>query len=75
MARTSDLLREYDPRRPRAVDLWDGYQYYADHLDVIGHYEAAGATFLKSGSKFDDNRFRSLWERVGRALRSPPADA
>ena len=46
-----------------------------DHLDVIGHYEAAGATFLKSGSKFDDNRFRSLWERVGRALRSPPADA
>src|SRR6267142_1270641 len=46
-----------------------------DHLDVIGHYEAAGATFLKSGSKFDDHRFRALWERVGRALGSPRADA
>ena len=46
-----------------------------DHLDVIGHYEAAGATFLKSGSRFDDNRFRALWERVGRALGSPRADA
>jgi triacylglycerol lipase len=46
-----------------------------DHLDVIGHYEAAGATFLKSGSRFDDHRFRALWERVGRALPSPGADA
>ena len=46
-----------------------------DHLDVIGHYEAAGATFLKSGSRFDDNRFRALWERVGRTLLSPRADA
>lgn len=36
VARMADLLREYDPRRPRAVDIWDGYQSYADSLDVIG---------------------------------------
>ena len=39
-----------------------------DHLDVIGHYESAGATFLRSGSRFDDARFRALWERVGRCI-------
>jgi len=41
-----------------------------DHLDVIGHFSGAGATFLRSGSDFDDARFRALWEQVGRALRS-----
>jgi hypothetical protein len=48
-----------------------------DHLDVIGHSEAAGATFLRSGSHFDEARFRALWERIGRALgaRSAPARA
>lgn len=39
-----------------------------DHLDVIGHYETAGATFLRSGSAFDDARFRALWSRVAAAL-------
>ncbi len=39
-----------------------------DHLDVIGHYESAGATFLRSGSRFDDARFRALWEQVGRCI-------
>lgn len=39
-----------------------------DHLDVIGHYEAAGATFMRSGSRFDDARFRALWEQVGRCI-------
>jgi pimeloyl-ACP methyl ester carboxylesterase len=42
-----------------------------DHLDVIGHYEAAGATFLRSGSRFDDERFRALWEQVGRCILPP----
>jgi triacylglycerol lipase len=40
-----------------------------DHLDVIGHYETAGATFLRSGSSFDDARFHALWARVAEALR------
>jgi hypothetical protein len=39
-----------------------------DHLDVIGHYEAAGATFLRSGSSFDDARFRALWREVGQCI-------
>ncbi len=39
-----------------------------DHLDVIGHYESTGATFLRSGSDFDDTRFRALWSQVARAL-------
>ena len=39
-----------------------------DHLDVIGHYEAQNATFLRSGSRFDDARFRALWREVARAL-------
>jgi triacylglycerol lipase len=39
-----------------------------DHLDVIGHYESVGATFLRSGSHFDDVRFRALWEQVGRCI-------
>ena len=40
-----------------------------DHLDVIGHYESEHATFLRSGSDFDDARFRALWGQIGRALR------
>ena len=43
-----------------------------DHLDVIGHSEAAGATFLRSGSNFDETRFRELWERIGRSLGTRP---
>jgi hypothetical protein len=39
-----------------------------DHLDVIGHYESANATFLSSGSRFDDARFRALWRAVADAL-------
>ena len=39
-----------------------------DHLDVIGHFESAGATFLRSGSKFDEGRFRSLWSAVASGL-------
>jgi hypothetical protein len=44
-----------------------------DHLDVIGHSEAAGATFLRSGSNFDEARFRALWEEVARAVATPRA--
>lgn len=37
-----------------------------DHLDVIGHYESQDATFLRSGSNFDDDRFRALWAAVAK---------
>ena len=39
-----------------------------DHLDLIGHYESEDATFLRSGSDFDDARFRALWAAVAAAL-------
>ena len=39
-----------------------------DHLDVIGHYESQDATFLRSGSDFDDARFRALWAEVAKCL-------
>lgn len=42
-----------------------------DHLDVIGHSAAAGATFLRSGSNFDEARFRALWAAVARAVPAP----
>jgi hypothetical protein len=38
VSRAADALREYDPRRPRAVNLWDGYSVYSNHLDVIGSH-------------------------------------
>ena len=39
-----------------------------DHLDVVGHFESAGATFLRSGAGFDEERFRALWARVAEGL-------
>ncbi|HEX4385474.1 MAG TPA: hypothetical protein VH083_21085 [Myxococcales bacterium] len=39
-----------------------------DHLDVIGHFESAGATFMRSGSSFDETRFRTLWAQVAAGL-------
>jgi triacylglycerol lipase len=41
-----------------------------DHLDVIGHSAASGATFLRSGSNFDEARFRALWAHVAEAVRT-----
>jgi hypothetical protein len=51
--RTAEILREYDPRRPRAVDLWDGYQFYADYLDVIGTHRWPLFTSLELGQYRD----------------------
>jgi len=42
-----------------------------DHLDVIGHYEAMGATFLRSGSRFDEARFDALWTEIANTLPPP----
>jgi hypothetical protein len=32
----SDYLRSWDPRRPTAVDLWDGFSAFAPYVDAIG---------------------------------------
>src|SRR3954470_14940953 len=42
-----------------------------DHLDVIGHWEAAGGAFLRSGSNFEEPRFRALWAQVAQAVARP----
>lgn len=36
VARLADAVRTYDPRRPRAIDLWDGYSAYSTYVDAIG---------------------------------------
>jgi hypothetical protein len=34
--RAADLVKQFDPKRPRGADLWDGYEAYSNYLDVIG---------------------------------------
>ncbi len=64
VARTSDALREFDPRRPRGVDLWDGYSAYSEYLDVIGSHRWPLFTSLEL-----DNYREWLLQR--RSLTSP----
>ena len=37
VVRTSDSLRSYDVRRPRA-NIWDGFSAYSESLNVIGSH-------------------------------------
>jgi hypothetical protein len=64
VARTADTLREYDPRRPRGVDLWDGYSAYSEYLDVIGSHRWPLFTSLEL------DKYRE-WLLQRRALTSP----
>lgn len=64
VARTSDTIREYDPRRPRGVDLWDGYSAYSEYLDVIGSHRWPLFTSLEL------DKYRE-WLLQRRALTSP----
>lgn len=41
----------------------------ADHLDVIGHYNGAGISFMRSNSGFDTERFNALWRRIAAIIR------
>jgi len=34
--RISNLVRDRDPRRPRAIDLWDGFNAYSRYATAIG---------------------------------------
>lgn len=34
--RAADLVKQFDPKRPRGADLWDGYEAYSNYLDVVG---------------------------------------
>ena len=34
--RATEVVRTYDPRRPRSVDLWDGFQPYSRYVNAVG---------------------------------------
>jgi hypothetical protein len=36
VARLAETVRTYDPRRPKAIDLWDGYGAYSNYVDAVG---------------------------------------
>ncbi|MGL6076708.1 MAG: hypothetical protein ACRC8S_21340 [Fimbriiglobus sp.] len=36
VAKAAEVVRTLDPRRPRAVDLWDGYSAYPKYVNAIG---------------------------------------
>lgn len=38
VVRSAELVRSYDSRRPRGVNLWDGFSAYSESLNVIGSH-------------------------------------
>ena len=64
VARAADIVRRFDPRRPRAIDLWDGYSSYATYVDAIGAHRWP----LFTG--FDFYSYK-LWLEQRRALIPP----
>jgi len=38
VVRVSEVVRSFDPRRPRGVGLWDGYSAYSRYVNAIGAY-------------------------------------
>ncbi len=64
VARVADVVRTYDPRRPRAVDLWDGHNAYSNYVDAIGAHRWPLFTSL------DMNRYAE-WLAQRKALTSP----
>ena len=53
VARLADTVRTYDPRRPRAIDLWDGYAAYSSYVDAVGAHRWPLFTSLEMGNYKD----------------------
>lgn len=64
VARVSDAVRTFDPRKPRAVDLWDGHQAYSSYVDAIGAHRWPLFTSLNM------NRYAD-WLAQRKALTNP----
>ncbi len=62
--RASEIVRTYDPRRPRAVDLWDGYSSYTKYVNAVGAHRWPLFSSLEMGAYKD-------WMNQRRALVSP----
>ena len=64
VARLADVVRTYDPRRPRAVDLWDGYRAYSSYVEAIGGHRWPLFTSLEMSAY-------SQWLGQRKALTAP----
>ena len=64
VARVADVVKMYDPRKPRAVDLWDGHNAYSNYVDAIGAHRWPLFTSL------DLTRYAE-WLAQRKALTSP----
>ncbi len=53
VAKLSDAVRAADPRRPRAVDLWDGHTAYSSYVDAIGGHRWPLFSSLEMGNYKD----------------------
>jgi hypothetical protein len=38
VTRTAEIFRSYDARRPRGVNLWDGFSAYGESMNVLGSH-------------------------------------
>ncbi len=64
VARLAEAVRTFDPRRPRAIDLWDGYAAYSNYVDAVGGHRWPLFTSLELGG------YRE-WLAQRRALTAP----
>lgn len=64
VARTAAAVREVDPRRPRGVDIWDGFRDYSSYVDAVGTHRWPLFTSLELGAYKD-------WLAQRRALTAP----
>jgi len=64
MAKVAEVVRSYDPRKPRAVDLWDGHRAYSNYVEAIGAHRWPLFTSL------DMTRYAE-WLTQRKALTSP----
>ncbi len=64
VARLADAVRTLDPRRPRVVDLWDGYADYSNYVEAVGGHRWPLFTSLEMLGYRD-------WLSQRRALTSP----
>jgi hypothetical protein len=53
VARLAETVRQYDPRRPKAIDLWDGYSAYSNYVDAVGAHRWPLFTSLELGQYRD----------------------
>ena len=64
VAAVSEAVKKFDPRRPRAIDLWDGYEAYSNYVDAVGAHRWPLFTSL------DMNHYRD-WLAQRKSLTSP----